>query len=79
VILLSEPVEDCFVFELSALYHPLVVEHFKECYTLFTLVPGFLGFLVWPVVLPVQRSFVCCGIHCLRGKGEGSLVVVVVG
>jgi len=79
VILLSEPVEDCFIFELSASYHPLVVEHFKECCTLFMLVPGSLGFLVWPVVLLVQRSFVRCGIHCLQGKGGGSLVVVVVG
>ena len=79
MISFSKPVEDCFVLELSALYHPFVVECFKECCTLFTLVPGFLGFLVWPVVLPVRRSFVCCGIHCLQGKGEGSLVAAIVG
>ena len=79
MIFLSEPVEDCFVFELSALYHPLVVELFKECCTLFMLVPGSLGFLVRSVVLLVQRSFVCCGNHCLWGKGEGFLVAAVVG
>jgi len=78
VIFLSEPVEDCFILELSTSYHPLVVEHLKECCTLFTLVPGSLGFLVQPVVLPVQRSFVHYGNHCLRGKGGGSLVAVVV-
>jgi len=79
VILLSELIEDCFIFELSTLYHPLVVECFKECCTLFILVPSSLGFLVWPVVLLVQRSFVCCGNHCLWGKGGGSLVAAVVG
>jgi len=77
VILLSEPVEDCFILELSTSYHPLVVECFKEYCALFMLVPGSLGFLVWPVVLPVQRSFVHCGNHYLRGKGGGSLVAAV--
>jgi len=79
VIFLSKPVEDCFVLELSASYHLFVVEHFKECCTLFTLVPGSLGFLVWPVVLLVQRSFIRCGNHCLQGKGGGSLVAAAVG
>ena len=79
MILLSKPIEDCFVFELSASYHPLVVEYFKECCILFMLVPGSLGFLVWPVVLLVQRSFVCCGNYCLWGKGGGSLVAAAVG
>jgi len=79
VIPLSKPVEDCFILELSTSYHPLVVECVKECCTLFTLVPGSLGFLVWPVVLLVQRSFVRCGNHCLQGKGGGSLVAAVVG
>jgi len=77
MIFLSEPVEDCFVLELSALYHPLVVECFKECCVFFMLVPGSLGFLVRPVVLLVRRSFVYYGNHCLQGKGGGSLVAAI--
>ena len=50
---LSEPIKDHFILELSALYHLFVVEYFKECGTLFMLVPGFLGLLVRPVELPV--------------------------